>query len=133
MRIPAADLQAQHRALRDELLAAFQRVCDSAAFVHGPEVEAFEREFAAYCEVPHAIGVANGTDALALALRALNIGAGDAVAVPAFTFAATAEAVHHVGARPLLVDIDPHTCVLDPEALRHAVRHAPLPVRAVIP
>jgi dTDP-4-amino-4,6-dideoxygalactose transaminase len=132
MRIPAADLAAQHRTLRAELLDAFRKVLDSSAFVHGAEVEAFEREFAAFCEVPHAVGVANGTDALALALRALHIGAGDAVAVPAFTFAATVEAVHHVGARPLLVDIEPQTFTLDPGALRHALQHAPTPVRAVI-
>jgi dTDP-4-amino-4,6-dideoxygalactose transaminase len=133
MRIPAADLQAQHGALRAELLEAFRRVLDSSAFVHGAEVDAFEQEFAVYCEVPHALGVANGTDALALALRALHIGVGDAVAVPAFTFAATAEAVLHVGARPLLVDIDPQTFSLDPAALDRALQHAPAPVRAVIP
>src|SRR5262249_22099948 len=133
MRIPAADLRAQHASLDDELVAAFRRVLDSSAFVHGAEVDAFEREFAAYCEVPHVISVANGTDALALALRALHIGSGDAVAVPAFTFAATAEAVCHVGARPLLVDIDPDTFTLDPEALRRVLQRTSLPVRAVIP
>jgi dTDP-4-amino-4,6-dideoxygalactose transaminase len=133
MRIPVADLGAQHGALRDELLDAFRRVLDSSAFVHGAEVENFEREFAAYCEVPHAIGVANGTDALALALRALHIGTGDAVAVPAFTFAATAEAVLHVGARPLLVDIEPQTFCLDPAGLQRVLRDSSMPVRAVIP
>jgi dTDP-4-amino-4,6-dideoxygalactose transaminase len=133
MRVSAVDLRAQHDALREELFDAFRRVLNSSAFVHGVEVEAFEREFAAYCEVAHAVGVANGTDALALALRALGIGAGDAVAVPAFTFAATAEAVYHAGARPLLVDVDPQTFTLDPEALRHTVRHAAAPVRAIIP
>lgn len=131
MRIPAADLRAQHDALRDELHAAFDRVLEASSFIHGPEVEGFEREFATLCEVPHAVAVSNGTEALAMALRALDVGAGDLVAVPAFTFVATAEAVCHVGARPLFVDIDPVTFTLDPGALRYTLRqHA---VRAVIP
>jgi dTDP-4-amino-4,6-dideoxygalactose transaminase len=133
MRIPAADLRAQHDALRDELMEAFQRVLHSSAFVLGPELEAFEREFAAYCEVAHALGVANGTDALALALRALGVGPGDSVALPALTFVGTAEAVCHVGARPLLVDIEPQTCTLDPAALRDTLQRHGAPVRAVIP
>ncbi len=130
MRVPAADLRAQHEGLRVELAAAFERVLDSSQFIQGAEVEAFEREFAAFCEVRHAVAVSNGTDALALALRALDIGPGDSVALPAFTFAATAEAVCHVGARPLLVDIDRETFTLDPQALRRALRSRP--VRAVI-
>jgi dTDP-4-amino-4,6-dideoxygalactose transaminase len=131
MRIPAADLRAQHGALREELRAAFDRVIEASAFIHGPEVEAFEREFAVLCEVPHAVAVSNGTEALAMALRALNIGAGDLVAVPAFTFVATAEAVCHVSARPLLVDIDPATFTMDVDALRRTLRQHT--VRAVIP
>jgi dTDP-4-amino-4,6-dideoxygalactose transaminase len=131
MRVPAASLRAQHDALRAELRAAFDRVVDASAFIHGAEVEAFEREFAAVCEVPHAVGVSNGTEALALALRALAVGEGDFVALPAFTFAATAEAVYHVGARPVLVDIDPATFTLDTEALRRTLQARP--VRAVIP
>jgi dTDP-4-amino-4,6-dideoxygalactose transaminase len=133
MRIPAADLQAQHAALLAPLEAVFRRLLESAAFIGGAEVERFEHEFAAYCEVPHAVGVANGTEALALALRALDVGAGAAVALPAFTFAATAEAVCHVGARPLFVDIDPQTFTLDPAALRQAVARSPQPVRAILP
>lgn len=133
MPIPVIDLRAQHDAMRVEIEAAVRRVVDSSGFVGGTEAQAFEEEFAAYCEVPHAVGVANGTDALALALRALGVGRETAVAVPAFTFAATAEAVCHVGARPLFVDIDPRTFVLDPDALRRAVRAAPLPVKAIIP
>lgn len=132
MRVPVADLRAQHDALRDELIDAFRRVLDSSGFVNGPEVAAFEHDFAVYCEVAHAVGVANGTDALMLALRAADIGSGERVAVPAFTFAATAEAVYHVGARPLLIDIDPHTFTLDPDALRRALRTHPN-VRAIIP
>lgn len=131
MRIPAANLRAQHDPLRQQLIDAFARVLDSSAFVGGADVAAFEREFAAYCGVEHTVGVANGTDALALALRAAQVGAGDLVALPAFTFAATAEAVYHVGARPLLVDVEPDTCNLDPRALRQAL--AKRPVRAVMP
>jgi dTDP-4-amino-4,6-dideoxygalactose transaminase len=131
MRVPAANLRAQHDALRAELVETFGRVLDSSAFVGGAEVEAFEREFAAYCGVGHAIGVNDGTNAIALALRALDVGPGDAVAVPAFTFAATAEAVCHVGARPVLIDIDPRTFHLDPDALRQAAQRQR--IRAVIP
>jgi dTDP-4-amino-4,6-dideoxygalactose transaminase len=133
MRIAAADLRAQHDALREELMEVFRRVVDTSAFVNGAEVESFEREFAAYCEVEHAVGVGNGTEALMLALYALGIGKDDVVALPAFTFAATAEAVYHVGARPLLVDINPGTFTLDPGALHRAVRRAPGRVRAIIP
>lgn len=132
MRIPTADLRAQHAPLRAELEETFRRLLESSAFIHGPEVEAFEREFAAYCGVHHAVAVGNGTDALALALRALGVGPGDVVAVPAFTFAATAEAVCHAGARPLFVDIDAHTFTLDPEALQRTLRRQAQPVRAVI-
>lgn len=131
MRIPVADLRAQHEPLRGELIDAFTRVLDSSAFVNGAEMEAFEHEFAAYCGAAHAIGVANGTDALALGLRAAGIEPGDTVALPAFTFAATIEAVVHVGARPLLIDIVPDTCLLDPHALEKALRQRP--VRAILP
>ena len=99
MSIPQADLFAQHEALRSDIEAAIRRVIASSAFIRGPEVAAFEQEFAAYCEVPHAVGVANGTDALALALRALGVEPGDAVATVPFTFAATVEAICHVGAK----------------------------------
>ena len=132
MRVPQADLTAQHQALRSEIDAAIGRVIASSAFIRGPEVAAFEQEFATYCEVPHAIGVGNGTDALALALRAAGVTAGDAVATVPFTFAATVEAICHVGATPVLVDIDPRTFTMAPEALRDALRRHPR-VRAVIP
>lgn len=131
MRIPGADLAAQHAALRDELNTALMRVIDSGSFVLGGEVTAFEHEFAGFCEVEHALGVANGTDALELAVKALHLNADDAVALPAFTFAATAEAVCLAGARPVLVDIDPATFNLDPAALRRTLRTQP-GIRAVI-
>jgi dTDP-4-amino-4,6-dideoxygalactose transaminase len=125
-------LRLQHDALRTELMEAIGRVLDASAFVGGPEVFAFEREFAAYCDVREAIGVANGTDALALALRALGIGPGDVVALPALTFVATAEAVCHVGGRPLCVDIDPATFTLDPQALHRSIRRHNGRVAAVV-
>lgn len=133
MRIPGADLSTQYAPLRDDLLTAFGRLLDSAQFVLGPDVSAFEDEFAAYCGTKHAIGVANGTDALVLALRASGIAAGDLVAVPAFTFAATAEAVCLVGARPVFVDIDPATFTLSVESFEAAVRQHGERLRAVVP
>ncbi len=133
MRVPAADLRSQHDSLRDELFAAWARLLDSSAFINGPEVEAFEREFATYCGVKHCIGLANGTEALALALRAVEVGAGDSVVVPAFTFAATIEAVCHVGARPLLADIDNTSFALDPVALRDVIRAEGGRVAAILP
>jgi len=132
MRIPQADLRAQNDTLRAEIDAAIGRVIDSSAFIRGPELVAFEQEFAAYCEVPHAIGVGNGTDALWLALRALGIGPGDEVATVPFTFAATVEAICHVGATPVLVDIEPSTFTMDPEALRRTIEKHPQ-LRAIIP
>lgn len=133
MSVPAADLRAQHEGLRQELFAAWGRVLDSSAFIGGAEVDAFEAEFAAYCGTKHCVAVANGTDALALALRAAGIGSRDTVVVPAFTFAATIEAVAHVGARPLLADIDDSSFGLDPAALRQVIDTAGGSVGAVLP
>lgn len=133
MRIPGADLGAQHAPLREDLLAAFARLLESAQFIQGPDVRAFEEEFAQYCGARHAVGVANGTDALVLALRALDIGPGDRVAVPAFTFAATAEAVCLVGAEPVFVDIDPATCNMAAAGLEAAIREHRTRIRAVLP
>lgn len=128
--IPLVDLKAQYRSIRGELDAAIQRVIDGAGFIMGPEVQAFERAFAATCEVEHCIGVSSGTAALILALRALGIGPGDEVITVAHTFIATAEAICAVGARPVFVDIEPHTYTLDPAALDAAITSA---TRAVIP
>ena len=91
--IPLVDVKAQYAPLIPELKERFSAVLDSGRFIFGPEVEAFEHESAAYLGVPHAIGVANGTDALVLALDALEIGRGDEVICPSFTFYATAEAI----------------------------------------
>lgn len=112
-RVPLMDLATTHAPLRAEIDAAVGRVLDTNGFILGPEVAALEREVAAYVGVEHAVGVASGTDALILALRALDIGPGDEVIVPAFTFFATGSAVMLVGATPVLVDVDPDTYCLD--------------------
>ncbi|MBI4609690.1 MAG: DegT/DnrJ/EryC1/StrS family aminotransferase [Candidatus Rokubacteria bacterium] len=119
--IPQTDLTRQHLALRAELLDAVERVLGSAQFILGPELEALERELAALCGVRHAVGVASGTDALALALRALGIGPGDEVVTAAFSFVASATTVLHVGATPVFVDIDLDTYALDPELVERAL------------
>ena len=112
--IPLVDVKAQYAPLIPELEERFSAVLESGRFIFGPEVEAFEREAAAFLGVPHAIGVANGTDALVLSLEALGIGRGDEVICPAFTFYATAEAIARAGATPVFADIEPATLNLDP-------------------
>jgi dTDP-4-amino-4,6-dideoxygalactose transaminase len=121
MSIPLLDLQAQYAPLRDELLAAIARVCDSQRFIMGPEIDALERELAAMLGVGHAIAVSSGTDALLLALMTLDIKAGDEVVTPAYSFFATAGCVVRAGARPVLVDIDPATFNIDPAAAAAAI------------
>lgn len=114
MKVPLLDLQAQYRPLRDEILATITRVCDSQRFIMGPEIDGLERELAGQLGVRHAIAVSSGTDALLLALMALDIKAGDEVVTPAYSFFATAAAIVRVGALPVLVDIDPATFNIDP-------------------
>jgi dTDP-4-amino-4,6-dideoxygalactose transaminase len=113
--IPLVDVKAQYAPFIPQLKERFAEALESGRFIFGPEVEAFEREAAAFLGVPHAIGVANGTDALVLSLEAMGIGAGDEVVCPAFTFYATAEAIARVGATPVFADIDPVTLNLDVE------------------
>lgn len=113
MNIPILDLTRQYQAIKPEIDAAIRRVIESGRFILGPEVEALERELADFCGVKHAVGVASGTDALYLALRALGIGPGDMVIVPSFTFFATAGTVYNVGATPVFADIDPKTFNID--------------------
>ena len=105
--VPFVDLKAQYAALRTEIDPAIQEVLEAAYFVGGPVVERFESEFAAYCGAEFALGVANGTDAISLALRAAGLGPGDEVLVPANSFFASAEAVSNIGAVPVFVDVDP--------------------------
>jgi len=127
--IPLVDLRAAQARLRAELDAAMAVVVDRASFIMGPEVAAFEAEFAAFCGTRRAVGVASGTAALHLALRALGVGQGDEVVTVAHTFAATAEAIGHAGARPRFVDVDEATGGMDPKALAGALDGA----AAVVP
>ena len=128
--IPILDLRPQFEALRPEIMAAITRVIESGQFIMGPDVAAFEREAAAYLGVKHAVGLNSGTDALFIGLRALGIGPGDEVITTTFSFFATAEAISHVGATPVFVDIDPDTFNLDPNALEAAITER---TKAIIP
>ena len=128
--VPLLDLQGQYRPLREELLAAVARVCDSQRFIGGPEVEGFEREIAEYIGVSHAVGLSSGTDALLVALMALGVGPGDEVITPTFSFFATAGAVSRLGATPKLVDIDPQTYNIDVMAAIAAITDR---TRAIVP
>ena len=127
--IPFLDLGAAYRELKTEIDAAVHRVLDSGWYILGPEVEAFEAEWAAFCEADHAVGVANGLDALILALRALDIGAGDEVIMPS-TYVATWLAVTAVGARPVPVEPDLATHNIDPARIAAAISPA---TRALLP
>ncbi len=130
MRVPLLDLQEQYRPLRDEILAAVTRVCESQRFIGGPEVEALERELRAYISVRDAIGVSSGTDALIVALMAMGIGPGDEVVTSTFSFFASAGSIVRVGATPRLVDIDPETFNIDPAAAAAAITPR---TRAILP
>jgi len=121
MKVPLFDLTRQYKAIKPEIDRAIARVIEGGQFILGPEVEAFEREVAAYLGVKHAIGVASGTDALWLALRALKVGPGDRVIIPSFTFFATAGAACNVGATPVFADIEPETFNIDPAYVRKAL------------
>ncbi len=128
--IPLIDLRAQYQSIKNEIDAAIQRVLDSGQFVLGPEVEALEREIAAYCGTQHAVAVASGTDALELSLRACGIKPGDEVLTTAYSFIATAEAIVAVGARPVFVDIELATYNLDPAQLEARITHK---TKAILP
>jgi dTDP-4-amino-4,6-dideoxygalactose transaminase len=130
MRVPFVDLKAQYRTIRDDVQSAFDEVLTSMDFVLGSNLRAFEAEYAAYCQSKYAIGVANGTDALFLALRACGVGPGDEVITVSHSFIATVEAIIMLGATPVYVDIDPETYTLDPEKLPGALSPR---TRAIVP
>jgi dTDP-4-amino-4,6-dideoxygalactose transaminase len=122
MAVPLLDLKAQHATIRDSVVNAMTKVVDDQAFILGEPVERIEREVAQLSHTTHAIGCANGTDAILLSLRALDIGRGDEVLTTPFTFFATAGAVHNVGARPVFADIDPDTFNLSGAAIAAAIK-----------
>ena len=130
MTVPLLDLQAQYQPLRTEILAAIERVCDSQRFIMGPEITALEGEMAKMLDVRHAVAVSSGTDALLLALMALDIKAGDEVITPTYSFFATAGAVARLGAKPVLIDIDETTLNMDPEKLAAVITPR---TKAIIP
>ncbi len=130
MTIPLIDLTLQHRNLRSEINAAIQGVLDRTDFILGQEVNRFEEEFAAYCGAKYAVGVDSGLSAIELSLRALGIGSGDEVIVPAHTFTATAAAVTFTGATPVFVDVDPVTWNIDSSTIEHALTAR---TRAILP
>ncbi|MBX0299459.1 DegT/DnrJ/EryC1/StrS family aminotransferase [Cryobacterium sp. 1639] len=130
MTVPFLNVAAQQAEIADEVLPVWQAQFASAAFIGGPEVSAFEREYAAYIGVPHCVGVANGTDAVEIALRAVGIRPGDEVIIPVNTFIATAEAVTRIGAVPVFVDVDPECLLIDPAAVEAAISPR---TRALVP
>ncbi len=130
IKIPILDLSTEVELLWDELNAAFEAVVRSGRFIMGPQVREFEEAVAAMLGVKHVIGLNSGTDALVLALRALGVGAGDEVITTPFSFFATAEAIHHMGARPVFVDIDPQTFNIDVAQVAAAITPR---TRAIIP
>jgi dTDP-4-amino-4,6-dideoxygalactose transaminase len=130
LKVPLVDLQAQYRPLRDEILSAVTRVCDSQRFIMGPEIDALEDELARMLGIDHAVAVSSGTDALLLALMTLGIGPGDEVITSAYSFFASAGAIVRVGASPIFVDIDPETFNIDAAGIAAAVTPR---TRAILP
>lgn len=128
--VPLIDMHRQYAALEGELTAAIQRVCSSGRFVLGPDCQDLERAVATYCQASHAIGCASGSDALLLALMACDVGPGDEVIVPSYTFFATASAVSRLGARPVFVDIEPRGFNIDPDRIEAAITPS---TQAIIP
>lgn len=131
MTVPLFDTTSALRPLRPQFDAAIAAVLDAGTYILGPQVTAFEAEFAAYCGTRHAIGVANGTEALTIALRAMGVGPGDDVVVPSFTFYASAEAIPPTGARPVFCDVDRETQCVTADTVRAALTPATKAVIAV--
>jgi dTDP-4-amino-4,6-dideoxygalactose transaminase len=130
--IPLLNLEAQHRAIRDEILAAVTRVIDSQQFILGEEVRKLEEEIAAYCDTAYAIGCASGSDALFLALSALGIGPGDEVLTTPYTFFATSGEISRIGAVPVFADVEEHTFNLDPNRIADQLSSHSR-IRAILP
>jgi len=129
MAVPLLDLKAQYATIRDSVVNAMMKVVEDQAFILGEPVEQLEHEVARLSHTTHAVGCANGTDAILLSLRALDIGRGDEVLTTPFTFFATAGAVHNVGARPVFTDIDPDTFNLSADTVAASIKPS---TRAVI-
>ena len=119
--VPLLDLKAQYTTIRDQVQDAIERVLESQQFILGAEVEALEQEIAAYSQCEFGIGMSSGTDAILVALMALDIRPGDQVIIPAYTFFATAGCVARLGAQPVFVDVDPQTFNLDPAKIKAAI------------
>ena len=128
--VPLLDLKAQYAGLESEIVPALRQVCESCRFALGPKTEAFETDFARYCEAEHAVALNSGTSALHLAMRCLNVGPGDEVITVPMTFVATAWAISYVGATVVFVDIDPVTRTMDARLLEAAITPR---TKAIIP
>src|SRR2546430_204822 len=128
--VPLCDLQTQYRELQSEIESRIGRVLVSGQVIQGPEVAALEEEIAHYCGVAHAVGCSSGSDALLLAAAAIELGPGDEVLMPPYTFFATAGAVCRLGARPVFVDVDPDTWNIDPHQVESKITAR---TRAIIP
>ncbi|MFA6321566.1 MAG: DegT/DnrJ/EryC1/StrS family aminotransferase [Candidatus Omnitrophota bacterium] len=130
MKIPLLDLKAQYKTIKTEVETAVKKVLETQDFILGEEVKQFEREIAQYCGVKYGVGVASGTDALVLSLKALDVGEGDEVITTPFTFFATAESISNVGAKPVFVDIDPNTYNINPDLIEKKITDK---TKAIVP
>ena len=130
MKVPLVDLGAQYDTIRDEVVAAVTRVCDSQRFILGPEVELVEKELAEYLSAKHAVGMSSGTDALLAIIMGLGVGPGDEVITTAYSFFAAAGSIARLGATPVFVDINPATFNIDPDAARAAMTSR---TKAIVP
>ncbi|MCC7003015.1 MAG: DegT/DnrJ/EryC1/StrS family aminotransferase, partial [Gemmatimonadaceae bacterium] len=128
--VPLVDLKAQYASIKPEIDAAVARILTDCSFIMGPEVKAFDAEYASWVGAPHAVSVSSGTDALHLALRAVGVGHGDEVITTTMSFVATAEAILMAGATPVFVDIDPRTCNIDVARIEERITPR---TRAIIP